>query len=637
MQVYIVMGVSGVGKTTIGKLLAQKLKLPFYDADDFHSPQNIVRMSKGVPLEDNDRKVWLNTLAKNIKIWHRTTGAVLACSALKEEYRKKLSSIPSENLTWVFLHAEYDLILQRLNARREHFFKPSLLRSQYDVLEIPESGIHINVQASKKEIIEEIMEKIHSQKQKSKIGIIGLGVMGKSLALNMASKDIQVSVYNRQVEKLEVDIAKNFALENKATHDFSWFDKLKPFLESLEPPRKILVMVSAGKPVDMVLKNLLPLLDQGDLIIDGGNSHYKDSIRREQALQKEKIHFIGAGISGGEEGAKKGPSIMPGGSREAYEEVGWLLEKIAAKDKNGNPCCSFIGPDGSGHFVKMVHNGIEYGEMQLIAEVYHFLRFHYNQGPLKIARLFEEWNREMNSFLLEISIDILQKKEDDVFLIDRILDAAKQKGTGGWSTIAALELGVPLDTITAAVMARNISGRKKERVRASEKYQIQKETTHEKTEFPSLFKAYKIASIINHATGFDLLSEASKVYEWDLNQSEIARIWTNGCIIRSGFMEQLVELLKENKYTHLLLHDDIISEINRNTGAIKNTIAKAIKAGIAVPVLSAAENYFLSFTSEVTSANMIQAQRDYFGAHTYERTDRPRGEFFHTQWKDPNS
>ncbi|MGB8375573.1 MAG: NADP-dependent phosphogluconate dehydrogenase, partial [Salegentibacter sp.] len=345
------------------------------------------------------------------------------------------------------------------------------------------------------------------------------------------------------------------------------------------------------------------------------------------------VLFMGAGISGGEEGARKGPSIMPGGPDKAYARAGKILEKIAARDKNGNPCCTHVGPEGSGHFVKMLHNGIEYGEMQLIAEYNHFLRYGTGMAPEEIAAVFEDWNKEMKSFLLEISVDILRKKEEGEFLIDKVLDAAKQKGTGGWSTNAALELGVPFDTITAAVMARNISGRKEERVEAAKKYNFgTTEASNNREDKRQLFRAYKTASIINHAIGFDLLAAASKEYNWNLNLSEIARIWTNGCIIRSGFMEELVGLFRNNSSSHLLLHPKIVAEIGENKIPLQKSVREAVNAGFPMPVSSAAVNYLLSFTSEQSSANMIQAQRDYFGAHTYERTDKPRGEFFHSQW-----
>lgn len=628
------MGVSGVGKTTVGKLLAERLDLPFYDADDFHPETNLKKMTSGISLEDKDREDWLQLLAQNIRKWNREGGAVLACSALKEKYREKLQSVPRDRMFWVFLHSEYEVILKRITGRKDHYFKAELLRSQYDALQFPEYGVHVDVDKSLEKIMDEIMEKLTKNNEKAQIGLLGLGVMGKSLAINFAAKGIKVAVYNRHLEKLEVDVAKKFAQENKEIYNFPWFDDLQKFVAALERPRKIVLMVNAGKVVDLVIDSLLPFLEEGDLIIDGGNSHYKDTEVREQHLRSNGISFLGAGISGGEEGARKGPSIMPGGAIEAYKNAGTFLEKISARDKNGNPCCSYIGPGGSGHFIKMLHNGIEYGEMQLIAETYHYLRFYTEKNPEEIADLFAEWNREMNSFLLEISVEILRKKEDEKFLLDQILDAAKQKGTGGWSTNAALELGVPFDTITAAVMARTMSSKKEERKEAQVQYghEVSKNEQLEDLSF-SLFEAYKSAVIINHAIGFDLLNQASMSYDWQLDLSEIARIWTNGCIIRSAFMEELVKILKENPAGDILLNKKISKRMKRQKDSLLSVTAHALKAGCPMPVLGAASNYLLQYLSGQSSANMIQAQRDFFGAHTYERVDRPRGEFFHTLWK----
>lgn len=631
-MVYILSGVSGVGKTTIGLLLSARLELPFYDADDFHPHENVEKMASGLPLQDEDRHSWLETLAQNIKKWNEKGGAVLACSALKETYRRQLQSIPEKELQWIFLHSDYEVILQRVSGRNGHYFKSSLLKTQYDTLEPPDYGLHINVNKPKENIIDEIMQKVKSIK--SELGLFGLGVMGKSLAVNLATKGIHVAVFNRHVEGLEVDIAKDFARENAGIYNFPWFDDLAAFVDGLSRPRNILLMVNAGRTVDIVIEGLTPFLDEGDLIIDGGNSHYKDTARREEELAKNGILFMGAGISGGEEGARNGPSIMPGGSKKAYDRAGKYLEKIAAKDNSGNPCCIFIGPEGSGHFVKMLHNGIEYGEMQLIAEFYHYFRFYYKFTPEQISAIFSDWNKEMNSYLLEISADILLKKEGEDFLVDKIRDAAKQKGTGGWSTNAALELGVPFDTITAAVMARNISAIKDERINAEKLYENPSaEETIENQNFADLFSAYKSASIINHTIGFSLLTAASKEYNWELNLSEIARIWTNGCIIRSAFMEDLIKIFKETPEENLLVHPQIVEQLKEYQSSHRLVAGEALGGGFPMPVLMAAQNYFLSYTSGQSSANMLQAQRDYFGAHTYERNDKPRGQFFHTDWK----
>ncbi|WP_081212483.1 decarboxylating NADP(+)-dependent phosphogluconate dehydrogenase [Salegentibacter sediminis] len=630
MAVYIVMGVSGVGKSTVGKLLALQMDLLFYDADDFHPPENVEKMKAGIPLQDEDRKGWLDILARKISTWNQKGGAVLACSALKEKYRKQLQSIPREQLTWIYLHSTFELIKERLLLRKDHFFKPELLTSQFETLEPPGYGIHIDANNSPEQIIQQIMQKLNNKI--SRIGLYGLGVMGKSLALNLASKGVQVSVFNRHLKAVEENVAKDFAASHSNDFKFNWFDEPEKFVASLARPRNIILMVNAGKTVDVVIENLLPHLEKDDLIIDGGNSHYKDSERREKFLKKKGILFLGTGISGGEEGALKGPSIMPGGEPTAYDRIGDILEKIAAKDKNGKACCTYIGPGGAGHFVKMLHNGIEYAEMQFIAEIYHFMRFSLSLDQEGVAGFFEKWNKEMRSYLLEISIEILRKKENAEFILDKILDAAKQKGTGGWSTKAALELGVPLDTITSAVMARIISGKKEQRVKAAEIYNTKPHKKEFKKIEKSLFQAFQAEQIINHAIGFDLLKSASEEYRWNLNLSEISRIWTNGCIIRSGLMEDLVKLFRENKDENLLLHKEIVDFIKEARQDLILVITQALQAGVPMPGMSAALNYLLSFTAAQTSANMIQAQRDYFGAHTYERVGKPRGEFFHTKW-----
>ena len=391
-------------------------------------------------------------------------------------------------------------------------------------------------------------------------------------------------------------------------------------------------MVNAGKPVDYVIDDLTPLLDDGDLIIDGGNSHYLDTKTRVERLNKFNVHFIGMGVSGGEEGALKGPSIMPSGNKEAYRRIENILENISAKDTNNKACCTYVGEDGSGHFIKTIHNGIEYAEMQLIAETYHYLRFFGNLNPIEISDVFNSWKQSgLNSYLLEITIDILKAKEkDEVFLIDNILDKASQKGTGGWSTNIALDLGKPLNTISDSVMARFLSAMKKERVEASKLYNINNESST--IDLHELRDTYKVSRIINHAIGFDTIKAASIENEWNLNLSEIARIWTNGCIIKSELMEDLVDYFKQSD-RHLLLNEDIVSIIKPTYNDFKNTISSILNSGCPMPVMSASLNYFLGFTSKQSSANIIQAQRDYFGAHTYQRNDKPEDQFFHTDWK----
>lgn len=471
---------------------------------------------------------------------------------------------------------------------------------------------------------------------KSEIGLIGLGVMGKSLALNMARNGIALSVFNRHVEGKEELVAERFVNTHANSFSMAGFDDIRQFVDSLRVPRNIFLMVNAGDAVDKVIEALLPFLESDDLIIDGGNSHYKDTHRREVDLKGKGILFLGTGISGGEEGALKGPSMMPGGSKAGYERVGKFLETIAARDRNGLPCCTYLGTEGAGHFVKMVHNGIEYAEMQAIAEVYYLLRYYYGVSPFEISDIFESWSEYgANSYLLEITSDILQTKESGALLLDKILDAAKQKNTGGWTVEAAFSLGVPLTTISEAVMARFLSSKKKERVKAMQIYGEQTAPLAPGADLGEMvgqqFGAYQATRMINHASGFSLLSEASAQYNWHLNLSEIARIWTNGCIIRSSLMERLVEFLKEP--TPLLQQTEIVKEMKKHVPGLQRTVAAGLQAGYAMPVLSGALNYFLGYVAGESPANLIQAQRDYFGSHTYQRKDKSIDEHFHTQWK----
>ncbi|SEK36532.1 6-phosphogluconate dehydrogenase [Aquimarina amphilecti] len=633
--IYIIYGVSGSGKTTVGRALAGELNIPFFDADDFHPEANIQKMSAGSPLNDIDREPWLQKIATEIINWNTDKGAVLACSALKKKYRKTLESIDKQYVKWIFLDGSFDLIASRLEARENHFFKKTMLTSQFESLEPPENDILIKIDKSIDKIINEIKSTLDTDT--SELGLIGLGVMGKSLAKNLLSKDFKLSVYNRHVDQIEVDVAKKFVLEQSDTDTIVGFDDLKKFVDSLAQPRTIMLMVNAGKPVDLVIDELLPYLSEEDCIIDGGNSHYKATLERSKRLAEKRIHFLGTGISGGEEGALKGPSIMPGGSKTAYNRSGKYLEAIAAKDKKKNSCCTYIGPEGSGHFVKMVHNGIEYAEMQLLAETYHILRFYAGKTPVQISNIFNSWiNNGLKSYLLEITSDLLLKTEGKDFLIDKILDKAGQKGTGGWSTNAALELGVALPTISESVMARNVSGIKSERIKASEIYQFSTSSNSiDDTSFISdLEKAFLATSIINHHIGFKLLKESSEVYKWQLNLSEIARIWTNGCIIRSNLMEQISSLLLDNNDTSLLLFPEIVKTMKSNINSLSEIVGTGLTAGFSLTVLSAATNYFLTYTSAQSSANIIQAQRDYFGAHTYQRVDKPIDEYFHTNWKN---
>ncbi|GAA4281555.1 decarboxylating NADP(+)-dependent phosphogluconate dehydrogenase [Gaetbulibacter aestuarii] len=623
----IIMGVSGCGKTTVGKTLSEKTGIPFFDADDFHPQENIEKMKHNIPLNDRDREPWLKTLADQIAIWEKEGGAILGCSALKESYRKLLSS-KEKNIHWVYLNAPFEVIQSRLESRSGHYMKSEMLQSQYDTLEPPDYGLHLSSEASVEAIVGQITSKFFSMNT-SEFGIIGLGVMGKSLSLNIAEKGFSLSVFNRS-EGDEADVVNDFIKDPETFDSISGFTDLKAFTQSLESPRKILIMIKSGAPVDAVIAQLQPLLDPGDIIIDGGNSYFKDTQSRFDSLEKAGIHFIGCGISGGEQGARNGPSLMPGGSPEAYKQVQVILEAIAAKDKNNGPCCTHVGNNGAGHFVKMIHNGIEYAEMQLLAELYALLRLGMDNEA--ISALFSEWQKtEHESFLLDITKSILLKKDGAGYLLDHILDKAGNKGTGSWSSETALDLGQPTTMMTSAVFSRYISAFKEKRVALSKRLGPQSEA-FQKPDLVSLKNAYYFARLVNHYQGFELIKEASILYHWNINLSELARIWTGGCIIQS---ELMVNLSKWFETGDDLLKNDVVFEALKSRESVMVTlIQNGLENRVPVDCFYQAYHYWISLTSENLSANLIQAQRDYFGAHTYQRNDVQNSKHYHTNWQD---
>lgn len=631
-MVIIVYGVTGCGKSTVGQLLSEKLALPFYDGDNFHPTSNVEKMRKGIPLTDEDRIPWLDNLRENIQQWELEGGAVLACSALNEKYRKILKS--GSNPIWVLLDGSRELIQGRLDARTGHFMNPALLDSQFATLERPPYGFKIPIDRSPAEITEHIYFLLKNMNELSSFGVIGMGVMGKSLALNLSNNGVPLSIYNRHVPKLEERVAQKVLEEFPDQKSMLAFDDLPSFVNSLSSPKKILLMIPAGQAVDLQIEELIPLLSPGDIIIDGGNSFYKDTNRRVAQLEEKELLFVGTGVSGGEEGALKGPSIMPSGPKDAVDQVLSLFEKIAAKDKYGKPCTAYIGPEGSGHFIKMVHNSIEYAEMQALTEAYFSMRRHLGMEPKEIYEVFTKWqDGDTASYLLEITCDILNTYEDGELLLDKILDKAAQKGTGGWSVNTALEYGVPYGVLSEAVMARAISFKKTERVKASQVYGHKpKAISGDRSDFlESLKEAYQACRIINHEVGFSLMKAVSDEHKWNLNFSEIARIWTNGCIIRSSLMESAVGWFSTSD--NLLMHPDVVARMKISHSKLAIVVGEGIKHGLALPVYSAAINYFLGAITAESPANLIQAQRDYFGAHTYERVDALGGKHFHTAWK----
>lgn len=465
---------------------------------------------------------------------------------------------------------------------------------------------------------------------KQQIGVIGLAVMGKNLALNIESRGFSVSVYNRSSSKTE-----EFLQEAKGKNVVGTYS-IEEFVQSLETPRKILLMVKAGTATDATIQSLLPHLEKDDILIDGGNTYYKDTQRRNKELAESGIHFIGTGVSGGEEGALKGPSIMPGGQKEAHELVKPILEAISAK-VDGEPCTTYIGPDGAGHYVKMVHNGIEYGDMQLISESYFILKQVLGLSADELHEVFAEWNKgELDSYLIEITADIFTKKDEETGkpLVDVILDKAGQKGTGKWTSQSALDLGVPLPIITESVFARFISAMKEERVKASGLLsgpEVKLVTENKEELIEAVRKALFMSKICSYAQGFAQMKAASEEYNWDLKYGEIAMIFRGGCIIRAAFLQKIKEAYdREPELDNLLLDSYFKNIVESYQGALRQVISLAVAQGVPVPSFSSALAYYDSYRTAVLPANLIQAQRDYFGAHTYERTDKEG--IFHTEW-----
>ena len=467
--------------------------------------------------------------------------------------------------------------------------------------------------------------------KKADIGLIGLAVMGENLVMNMESKGFTVAVFNRTTSKVT-----HFVEGRGKGKNIIGTYSIEELVENLEKPRKVMLMVKAGAPVDSFIEQLIPHLEKGDIIIDGGNSHFPDTIRRCQYVESKGLYYIGTGVSGGEEGALKGPSMMPGGSPEAWPYVKPIFQSICAK-VNGEPCCDWVGEGGAGHFVKMVHNGIEYGDMQLICEAYQLMRDYLGMTPDEMSQVFAEWNKgELDSYLIEITRDILAYKDKDGKpLVDVILDTAGQKGTGKWTVIAALDEGMPLTLIGEAVFARCLSAIKEARVEASRVLTgPEKKFTGDREAFiENIRKALYAAKIISYAQGYALMRSAARTYGWNLNYGGIAMMWRGGCIIRSVFLGKIREAFeKDHELTNLLMDDYFAQAVEEAQSGWRDVVSQAVLNGVPVPAMASALTYFDGYRTQRLSANLLQAQRDYFGAHTYERLDAPRGEFFHTDW-----
>ncbi|MCS2893290.1 decarboxylating NADP(+)-dependent phosphogluconate dehydrogenase [Parabacteroides faecis] len=469
--------------------------------------------------------------------------------------------------------------------------------------------------------------------KKADIGLIGLAVMGENLALNMESKGFTVAVYNRSFPG-EEGVVDRFVNGRGKGKNFIATHSIEELADAVKRPRIIMMMIKAGAPVDEMIEQLLPHMSPGDVIIDGGNSDFHDTERRVKEVEAKGLYFIGSGISGGEEGALHGPSIMPGGSPEAWPIVKDILQSIAAKLDDGKPCCQWIGEGGAGHFVKMVHNGIEYGDMQLISEAYSLLKNRKGLDNDEMSVVFEEWNKgELDSFLIEITTNILRfRDEDGKPLLDKILDVAGQKGTGKWSAIAAMDENDPLTLITEAVYARMLSALSDEREKASGLYP-EPVQLGENLYVEEIRQALYASKLISYAQGFSLIRRASERYGWKLDFGTIAQIWRKGCIIRSVFLQKITEAYRKNPELENLLFDDFFrTKIQSALPSWRKVVAEGALSGVALPAMSSALSYFDGLRTQSSAANLIQAQRDYFGAHTYERTDRDRGIFFHTNW-----
>ena len=467
--------------------------------------------------------------------------------------------------------------------------------------------------------------------KKADIGLIGLAVMGENLVMNMESRGFTVAVYNRSIEKVD-----RFLAGRAAGKNIIGCHSPKALVDALEKPRKVFMMVKAGKAVDELMEQLIPLLEPGDILIDGGNSHFPDTVRRTAYAESKGLLYVGAGVSGGEEGALKGPSLMPGGSPAAWEQIRPVFQAICARVEDGSPCCDWVGEDGAGHFVKMVHNGIEYGDMQLICEAYQLMRDGLGMSSAEMQQVFAAWNgTELDSYLIGITADILGHGENGEVTVEKILDRAGQKGTGKWTSITALDEGVPLTLISEAVFARCLSAQKDERVTAAALYrrEIPAFEGDRAAFIEHIRKALYASKIVSYAQGYALMRAAAVSNGWNLNYGGIALMWRGGCIIRSRFLGKIKEAFDRNPALENLLLDDYFrSAVIALLPSWRETVAYAVKAGIPMPAFSSALSWFDGYTCANLPANLLQAQRDYFGAHTYERIDAPGGEFFHTDW-----
>jgi 6-phosphogluconate dehydrogenase len=617
----IVMGVSGSGKSTMGRLLAERLNCPFYDGDDYHPAANVAKMSAGIPLNDEDRAGWLAVLADIIiRGLERGECGVIACSALKKKYRDVLR-VDEQQVKFVYLKGDYAAIWARIQGREGHFMKASMLQSQFDTLEEPVHAISVDISLEPERVIDIIMEQL--METKFALGLMGLGVMGRSLALNFERNGYKVVGYDPSPI-----LPADFNLRTVGS--------VAELAAALEPPRVILIMIPAGALVDGAIASLKPHLQPGDIIIDGGNSFFTDTERRVKELEAEEIRFVGMGVSGGESGALWGPSLMPGGQPEAWEVVKPMFEAIAARAEDGAPCVAWMGRGGAGHYVKMVHNGIEYADMQLIAEIYDLLHRGAGLTNIELAATFARWNEgELKSYLIEITAAILGRTDETTGqpLVDLILDSAAQKGTGKWTSQTALDVGAAIPTINAAVEGRLLSSLKAERVAAAKVLgQARSYTGDTDALVAAAEDALFACKIISYAQGMSLLKTASREYDWGLDFASIVGVWRAGCIIRAALLDDITRAFeKDPDLPNLLMDETFAAAVLGRQEAWRQVVQTGIGLGIPMLATSASLAYFDAYRSARLPANLIQAQRDYFGAHTYQRLDKEGT--FHTQWE----
>lgn len=649
----LVMGVSGCGKSHIGHLLAQQLSYSFFDGDDFHPQNNVDKMRQGIPLTDEDRIDWLHTLNR---LFTDNESAVIACSALKPEYRDILRK-NNEDLTIVYLQGDFDTIWQRHQKRDNHWFNgKSMLESQFDTLiePLPNEAIFIDIKPSVETVLHTIQQKLKQgilmpnspSSNHNHIAMIGLGVMGKSLTLNLLDNQFNVAGFDINKDHLMVT-TKEAELLNKGT--FLACDSLTGLLSTLKSPRVIALSIPAGNIVEQVIDDLLKAgLEPQDIVIDTGNSLWTDTIAREQKYQGQ-LQFFSTAVSGGEQGARFGPALMASGSAEAWQSIKPMWNAIAAKVDSdglpvpplhdGEPCATYTGPSGSGHFVKMVHNGIEYADMQLICEVYHYLRDAIELTPSQIGDIFTQWNQGvLNSYLIEITADILKQQDfsTDNPLVDMILDKAGQKGTGTWTAINSLEVGCPTPTIAQSVYARSLSSLKARRLIGAQCLKARTQPV-DKTDLSTLINelhdALYCAKLCAYAQGFDLMNATSMQQNWSLNFVDIAKGWRAGCIIRATFLQDIANAYQQTPtLDNLLFAKHFAQQLENRQLSWRKTVSNSSLHGISMPGISSALSYFDSMRCETLPANLLQAQRDFFGSHTYSRIDQPESEKYHVEW-----